>query len=84
MFAKGSSLSLLFLLDKFFFSQVVLQDFIEDVKRKNRWKSDLRSQNQRDEVEEGRPEEEELRKLDSSLKKNTAFIRKLVRKEGGI
>ncbi len=54
-------------------------DYIEEVKRRNAWKSELRSANAAAAAAEGRPEESDLRKLDSSLKKNTAFIRKLVK-----
>lgn len=57
------------------FFQSVLQEFIEDVKRRNAWKSVLRAANQN---VDNRPEESDFHKLDSSLKKNTAFIRKLV------
>ena len=54
--------------------QATLQEFIDEVKRKNEWKATLRAANQN---VESRPEESDLHKLDSSLKKNTAFIRKL-------
>ena len=44
------------------------------MKRRNEWKEALRATNQNI---ESRPEESDLHKLDSSLKKNTAFIRKI-------
>ena len=58
--------------------QIVLGDYIEEVKRRNTWKSGLRKEN---ENVENRPEESDFHKLDSSLKKNTAFVRKLVFKK---
>ncbi len=53
-----------------------MQEYIDEVKRKSAWKADLRATNAA--AAENRPDESEFRKLDSSLKKNTAFIRKLV------
>ncbi len=57
------------------FIKVTLREYIDEVKRRNAWKEELRLANLS--AEERRPEEADLRKLDSSLKKNTAFIRKL-------
>ena len=63
------------------FSQASLLDHIEEVKRRSAWKASLRSANL--EAADAKAESDLLgsssKKLDSSLKKNTAFIRKLVR-----
>uniref|UniRef100_A0A0K2VAN6 MIF4G domain-containing protein n=1 Tax=Lepeophtheirus salmonis TaxID=72036 RepID=A0A0K2VAN6_LEPSM len=52
----------------------ILNEYLDDWKKKKEWKEGLRAQNTDC---KSRPEENDLRKLDSSLKKNTAFIRKL-------
>ena len=57
------------------FLQKLLEDYIGEVKARIRWKNELRRKN---EDVENRPEESDFHKLDSSLKKNTAFVRKLV------
>ncbi len=63
-------------------SQTQVEEFIDEVKRRTAWKSALRKANVEASSSDGsRPDEAELRKLDSSLKKNTAFIRKLVRRK---
>ena len=60
--------------------QASLTDFIAEVKRRSSWKSSLREANVA--ASEAGAESDLLgpsgKKLDSSLKKNTAFIRKLV------
>ena len=48
---------------------------IEEARKNAKWKHELRQINLR--TENTRPEEVDLRKLDSSLKKNTAFVRKI-------
>eukprot|EP00096_Caligus_rogercresseyi_P010059 TRINITY_DN3548_c0_g1_i3.p1 TRINITY_DN3548_c0_g1~~TRINITY_DN3548_c0_g1_i3.p1 ORF type:complete len:1212 (-),score=455.06 TRINITY_DN3548_c0_g1_i3:427-4062(-) len=52
----------------------LLREYLDECIKKNEWKEDLRSRNGDC---KSRPEENDLRKLDSSLKRNTAFIRKL-------
>ena len=47
---------------------------IEEMKKSSRWKVSERQSNI---SIESRPEDTELRRLDSSLKKNTAFVRKV-------
>ena len=56
----------------------ILVEYINEQNSKLKWKRDLRQINS---SVESRPEETDLRKLDSSLKKNTAFIRKLVSRD---
>ena len=47
---------------------------VEEMKKLSRWKASERQSNL---SIESRPEDAEFRRLDSSLKKNTAFVRKI-------
>ena len=47
---------------------------VEEMKKSSKWKASERLSNLQ---VESRPEDAELRRLDSSLKKNTAFVRKI-------
>lgn len=59
--------------------QATLLAYISDVEQKTAAKNKLREKNQAPQ----RLDESALAKLDSSLKKNTAFVRKLVSKDKG-
>lgn len=54
--------------------QTAILEQIQDLKKSLEWKTNERQINTKI---ESRPEEVDLRKLDSSLKKNTAFVRKI-------
>jgi regulator of nonsense transcripts 2 len=58
---------------KFYF-QAILEEYFNELTQRREWKSSLRKCNLN---VENRPEECDLHKLDSSLKKNTAFVRKI-------
>ena len=54
--------------------QALLDEFLSELSQRRAWKSELRKCNVN---VANRPEESDLHKLDSSLKKNTAFVRKV-------
>ena len=56
------------------FFQTAILEQMEEVKKYRSWKENERKINSNVEV---RPTEDDLRKLDSNLKKNTAFVRKI-------
>jgi regulator of nonsense transcripts 2 len=51
-----------------------LNEYLSELIQRREWKNELRASNTN---VENRPEESDLHKLDSSLKKNTAFVRKV-------
>lgn len=53
---------------------ISLKEYIDELTKRQQWREQLRKQNS---DITNRLEESELRKLDSSLKKNTAFVRKI-------
>ena len=54
--------------------QALLDEFLSELSQRRAWKSELRKCNVN---VAHRPGESDLHKLDSSLKKNTAFVRKV-------
>ena len=58
----------------FCFFQTFLNEYLSELIQRREWKNELRASNTN---VENRPEESDLHKLDSSLKKNTAFVRKV-------
>ena len=51
-----------------------MNEYLSELIQRREWKNELRASNTN---VENRPEESDLHKLDSSLKKNTAFVRKV-------
>ena len=55
--------------------QAAILEQLEEWKKSTKWKTEMRKKNLN--AGDSRPEEEDLRKLDSKLAKNTAFVRKI-------
>ena len=66
--------SLITYVDQVLFFQAMIIEQVEEMKKSSKWKASERLSNLQ---VESRPEDAELRRLDSSLKKNTAFVRKI-------
>ena len=52
-------------------------DHYDETRRRAEWKLEVRQLNRPEAVKESQLEEDSLHRLDSSLKKNTAFVRKM-------